>query len=157
MCVVTDERRGCEDGEVRLQAGLGPSNGYVELCLDRTWVGICSDGLDISHARTVCNQLNFDPQGKCLYLSMPTVNLKAGNFSRALDAIITEGPANTGYDPVFQTQVTCEDSEQHFNKCRHARPQTGSCTQLAISCGKSTSKCLLIPSLREVICPIMVM
>ena len=62
------EKGGCEDGEVRLQAGLAPSNGYVELCLDRTWVGICSDGLDVSHARAVCNQLNFDPQGRCLYL-----------------------------------------------------------------------------------------
>lgn len=73
MCVVTDERRGCEDGEVRLQAGLGPSNGYVELCLDRTWVGICSDGLDVSHARAVCNQLNFDPQGRCIYQCPPPI------------------------------------------------------------------------------------
>ena len=70
---------------------------------------------------------------------MSTANL-ADNCSHALDAIITEGPANTGYDPVFQFEITCEDSEQHFNKCHHARPQTGSCTQLAISCRKSTSK-----------------
>ena len=48
---------------MRLQAGVGPFNGYVEVCLDRTWVGVCSDGFHLNQARTTCSLLNFEPQG----------------------------------------------------------------------------------------------
>ena len=60
---ITDEERGCEDGEVRLQGGAGPSNGYVEFCLDRRWGGVCSDGWDVNDARVVCKQLGFKSEG----------------------------------------------------------------------------------------------
>ena len=39
-----DEKRGCENGDVRLQGGASPYNGYVEFCHDRVWGGVCSDG-----------------------------------------------------------------------------------------------------------------
>ena len=60
---ITDEERGCGDGEVRLQGGAGPSNGYVEFCLDRRWGGVCSDGWDVNDARVVCKQLGFQSEG----------------------------------------------------------------------------------------------
>ena len=59
MELITDEERGCEDGEVRLQGGTGPSNGYVEFCLDRRWGGVCSDGWNINDTKVVCKQLGF--------------------------------------------------------------------------------------------------
>ena len=63
---ISDEERGCEDGEVRLQGGAGSSNGYVEFCLDRRWRGVCSDGWNINDARVVCKQLGFKSEGMCI-------------------------------------------------------------------------------------------
>ena len=63
-------------------------------------------------------------------------------FVSLLDAILIERLPNTDYDPAFLSRVTCEDSEQHFNECSHARPPNGDCTQAAISCGKSSSQCI---------------
>ena len=60
---ITDEERGCENGEVRLQGGAGSSNGYVEFCLDRRWGGVCRDGWDVNDARVVCKQLGFKSEG----------------------------------------------------------------------------------------------
>ena len=60
---IIDEERGCEDGEVRLQGGAGPSNGYVEFCLDRRWGGVCTTGWSGNNARVVCRQLGFKPEG----------------------------------------------------------------------------------------------
>ena len=48
---------------MRLQGGAGPSNGYVEFCLDRIWGGVCSDGWDVNDARVVCKQLGFKSEG----------------------------------------------------------------------------------------------
>ena len=64
---ITDEERGCENEEVRQQSGAGPSNGYVEFCLDRRWGGFCRDGWDINDTRVVCKQLAFKLEG----MSMP--------------------------------------------------------------------------------------
>ena len=63
QCCSTDEERGCEDGEVRLTAGVGVSDGFVEVCVDRTWVGVCRDGFHLDNARDICDQLTFYPQG----------------------------------------------------------------------------------------------
>ena len=68
---MTDEERGCENGEVRLQGGAGPSNGYVEFCLDRRWGEICSDGWNINNTKVACQQRGFDPEGtSCVPLTI---------------------------------------------------------------------------------------
>ena len=61
---MTDEVRGCEDGEVRLDGGFTSSTGRVEVCMDRRWGGVCSDGFDMKDARVVCSELDFNPGGK---------------------------------------------------------------------------------------------
>ena len=63
MSISTDESRGCENGEVRLQGGVDPSDGHVEFCVDRVWGRVCSGGWNISDTRVVCQQLGFDPEG----------------------------------------------------------------------------------------------
>ena len=73
MSISTDESRGCENGEVRLQGGVDPSDGHVEFCVDRVWGRICSDGWDVNDTRVVCQQLGFDPEGMCI--STVTVKL----------------------------------------------------------------------------------
>ena len=68
---MTDEERGCENGEVRLQGGAGSSNGYVEFCLDRRWGGVCSDGWSINNTKVACQQRGFDPEGtSCVPLTI---------------------------------------------------------------------------------------
>ena len=63
MSISADEERGCENGEVRLQGGVDPSDGHVEFCVDRVWGRVCSDEWDINYTRVVCQQLGFDPEG----------------------------------------------------------------------------------------------
>ena len=53
----------CEDGDVRLQGGVDSSNGYVELCMSRTWGAVCNDEWSDSDAKVVCRQLGYDPEG----------------------------------------------------------------------------------------------
>ena len=62
--IIPDAGGGCMDGDVRLHSGVGPSNGYVEFCHDRVWVGVCSGELDINTTRVACRQLGFDAEGK---------------------------------------------------------------------------------------------
>ena len=59
----TDEERGCESGEVRLEGGFGSSDGYVELCAERVWVRVCSGRWDANATKVGCRQLGFDPEG----------------------------------------------------------------------------------------------
>ena len=58
-----DEATSCKEGEVRLQGGLDPAHGHVEVCQDRTWGRVCREGWDVADARVVCAQLNYDPEG----------------------------------------------------------------------------------------------
>lgn len=119
---------------MRLVAGVGPGDGFVEFCLDRSWVGVCSDGLDVKDAQVMCSLLNFDPQGIYSKCVIQTCKYQCP----ALDAIIIDGPANTKYHPTFLTQVTCDGSQQDLNKCSFTLPN-GQCTQAALSCDKSTT------------------
>ena len=75
MSISTDEKRGCENGELRLQGGVAPSDGHVEFCVDRVWGRVCSDGWDINDTRVVCQQLGFDPEGMCISTVKLTLQL----------------------------------------------------------------------------------
>ncbi|CAI8040127.1 Neurotrypsin, partial [Geodia barretti] len=112
-----DEVRGCGDGEVRLDGGFTSSTGRVEVCMDRRWGGVCSDGFDMKDARVVCSELDFNPG----------------------DGAIIEGPVTLEASPVFVGSVTCTGSEQSFSECSHNRPPSGGCSVAAISCGMSSS------------------
>ena len=61
--LLTDELSGCEDGDVRLYGGTDPSNGHLEFCHDRRWIGVCIDGWGLNEAGVMCGLLNFDPEG----------------------------------------------------------------------------------------------
>ncbi|CAI8040135.1 Deleted in malignant brain tumors 1 protein [Geodia barretti] len=112
-----DEVRGCEDGEVRLDGGFTSSTGRMEVCMDRRWGGVCSDGFNVKDARVVCSELDFNPG----------------------DGAIIEGPVTLEASPVFVGSVTCTGSEQSFSECSHDRPPSGGCSVAAISCGMSSS------------------
>ncbi len=51
------------DGDLRLQGGINPQNGRVEVCLDRVWGSICDNNWDDDDATVVCRQLGFSDQG----------------------------------------------------------------------------------------------
>ena len=142
MCIpsnynVTDETRGCEDGEVRLQGGVDPSNGHVEVCFDRRWGAICNNRWRANETRVVCSQLNFDPEGMNGY-PYYTV-LKRWCFT--LDAIVIEGSTNDNNVEVFLGQVIYTGSEKYINECSYsAIPPTAGCTTVAVSCTKSSSE-----------------
>ena len=56
----------CDDGDVKLHGGSNYSSiGHVYYCVNRTWVGVCSDGWDRDEIGVVCRQLHYYPEGVC--------------------------------------------------------------------------------------------
>ena len=136
---MTDEERGCEDGEVILQGGAGPSNGYVEFCLDRRWGGVCRDGWNINNTKVACSQRGFEPEGTSYdYLAG---ELFKRIFITNTDAVIIDGPAHAENGPVFLGEVTCKGSEGNLSECGYVL-STDSCTRAAISCWKYSRELL---------------
>ena len=132
-CYFTDEKHGCEDGEVRLHGGIGPSDGRVEFCHERTWVGVCREGWDAKEARIVCSQLNFQPEGTCNCLCPYLCTF----FS--IEAVIIEEPVGIDISK-FLVQTTCKGSERYFNECKHSMAPSHGCASVAISCVKSSGE-----------------
>ena len=60
MFPVLEENDDCESGDVRLQDGLNPSNGRLEICQYRTWGAVCTNKWDRDDAKVVCRQLGYD-------------------------------------------------------------------------------------------------
>ena len=62
----------CTDGDVRLADGSVPSEGRVEVCINRAWGTICrgssrysySNDWNVEDARVVCRQLGYQQRGK---------------------------------------------------------------------------------------------
>ncbi|CAI8036248.1 Hepatocyte growth factor receptor, partial [Geodia barretti] len=112
----SDEKRGCENGDVRLQGGASPYNGYVEFCCDRVWGGVCSDGWDANDTRVVCRHLGFD----------------------AGDGVLIDAPPDAAENALaFLDPITCTGSDRYVNECSHNVLSTaGECTKIAVSCRK---------------------
>lgn len=56
----------CTYGEVRLVGGSVPSEGTVEICIDRFWGTICDTNWDSRDATVVCRQLNYSSLGRVM-------------------------------------------------------------------------------------------
>ena len=54
----------CTDGEVRLVAGESEFEGRVEVCLNRRWGTVSSDGWTQTNTEVVCNDLGYEYSGK---------------------------------------------------------------------------------------------
>ena len=50
----------CTDGEVRLAGGESEFEGRVEVCLNRRWGTVTSDGWTQTNTEVVCNNLGYD-------------------------------------------------------------------------------------------------
>ena len=137
--VTTDKITGCEEGNIKLKSGTDSSNGYVEYCEDRRWVGVCSDGWDDAEAKVICNQLNFESNGIIIIASMHNRTLSC-TCAVALDGIVIEGPVNTEDGSGFQIQIACTGSEKNLSECTdYGKPPTGDCTIAAVSCRRNSS------------------
>ena len=49
----------CEHGELRLQDGLTPLQGRVEICVGGQWGSVCDDLWNDNDAMVACAQLGF--------------------------------------------------------------------------------------------------
>ena len=71
----------CNDGALRLVGGSVPSEGRVEVCINRAWGTVCrgtsryyrSNTWNVQDARVVCRQLGYQQFGK--YIRITTVNV----------------------------------------------------------------------------------
>lgn len=53
----------CTDGQVRLMSGTTPLEGRLEICINRAWGTICSDGFSEDDAHVACNGLGLPFNG----------------------------------------------------------------------------------------------
>lgn len=96
----------CIDGEVRL------SGGRVEICINKVWGTICSNGWDNMDASVVCRQLGFYPVGS------------------------GHSYTQRKFMPVFLDEVHCSGLERNLLECDSSIPAISTCSQseAAVSC-----------------------
>ena len=129
---------------MRLYGGVGPSNGYVQFCQDRRWVGVCSNGWGTNNASVVCNQLNFNSQGIVIYCIKNSIII-VQSYSSIIDSLVINGPDGES-DTEYRFEASCAGSEGHISECTHRILPTDSCSSgAAISCGKSSSETTTTP------------
>ena len=128
----------CDDGDVRLHGGSNYSSiGHVYYCVNRSWVGVCSDGWDRDEIGVVCRQLHYYPEGMFdCELESIDVNLLCALL---LGDIIQMEEADSGEEPLFLRQVSCTGSEQGLSECSHDI-NTWNCTRVALSCVETLSE-----------------
>ena len=54
----------CTQNEIRLMGSSRPSEGRVEVCIDRHWTTVCDDGWGSKDAQVVCRQLGYPSSGR---------------------------------------------------------------------------------------------
>ena len=54
----------CEDGDLRIQGGLTPGSGRVEICYKEIWGTVWDTNWDNDDAGVACNQLGYAPIGE---------------------------------------------------------------------------------------------
>ena len=54
----------CTNGGIRLLGGQVPSEGRVEICVNKAWGTICDDVWTTSDANVACKQAGFSGSGK---------------------------------------------------------------------------------------------
>ncbi len=66
VCLYADSRTNssdCEDWSIRLQDGANVREGRVEICFNRAWGTICSDGFTEVDAGVVCTEMGYEREG----------------------------------------------------------------------------------------------
>jgi len=61
VCIAEDRVNvsACEDGDVRLRNAGSLLEGRLEICVNRVWGTVCSNGFGQSEARVACRKLPF--------------------------------------------------------------------------------------------------
>ena len=54
----------CQNGAIRLQGGVNPREGRVEVCNENRWGTVCDDAWGTVDAMVACGQLGFATTGK---------------------------------------------------------------------------------------------
>ena len=103
---------------MRLIGGTDESNGHVEICRQRTWGVVCSDGWDDRDAEVVCRQLGFDPSGimlAFLYFIFMTVitpqmqmYLKQLRHQRKFQSLLAKWSAKDQRSNLHTVTVDCQ-------------------------------------------------
>ena len=149
ICVPCLEKNdGCENGDVRLQDGLDPFNGRLEICQYNTWGAVCTNRSDHDDAlpSVVCRQLlGYDIEGCYQYINCALSMISPGTaiYQCILDVRAMKVFGMEDNVPVFLSEVKCSGSEQMLAKCSSFQPVYDSCSQgdiVEVTCGRSTSE-----------------
>ncbi|XP_019862605.1 PREDICTED: deleted in malignant brain tumors 1 protein-like [Amphimedon queenslandica] len=98
VCQETVQQSNCTNGMIRLVNGSGPHEGRVEVCINKAWGTVCSNGWTNTDANVVCKQLGYLPMG-----------------GRARSGGDHFGP---GVGPILMASVDCTGNEESLIECR---------------------------------------
>ena len=114
---------------MRLQNGIAPSNGRVEVCQNRIWGSVCTDQWDHTDASVVCRQLGHDSNGTFEVLLFSINSERLDVIFSLSDGIATDifGPGDE--DIVFLSEVQCTGLEANLILCPHTGVGQHMCTQ----------------------------
>ena len=115
LCFYTGRADECPHGAVRLTGNnANDSSGYVEVCLGRSYTGVCAIDWSDEDAQVVCRQLGQTTDG-----------------SRQMAADTWTMPNTTTF-----TEFLCFGNESHLTQCGFSQIDAGSCTMPAgVRCG----------------------
>ena len=54
----------CSNGDIRLVNGTNQLEGRLEICINKVWGTVCSQGFTADDAEVVCSQFNFSFDGE---------------------------------------------------------------------------------------------
>ena len=54
----------CADYDIRLHPRGSQSEGYVQVCINGAWGGICNGGISYDASHLMCAQLGYQQQGE---------------------------------------------------------------------------------------------
>lgn len=103
----------CTEGSIRIAPSSSYSKliGWVEVCLNGVWGGVCSDFFNDSDATVVCRQLGYTPIGIVLHIVAIRIVVLSYIGSLAIDRYYYESL------PYHLIDVNCTGNESTILNC----------------------------------------
>ena len=115
----------CSNGDIRLVSGTTDLEGRLEICINKVWGTVCSQGFTADDAEVVCTQLNLPFNGMyvllppicqslcCVEIEVVSPHLQTYTGSRVFrDLTFGEGSG-----PIFLDRVTCSSKNITLLEC----------------------------------------
>ena len=120
----------CTDGEIRLTNGTNPLEGRVEICFNRAWGTVCSNGFGEAEAEVVCTQI--DSQMNSTHNQ--SIPLRDAYFGEGVGPIFLDSLGCSGPERQLIGDMGCfQGSPVGIHTCDHSQDAAVICTGTYVS------------------------